>query len=205
MNDIQVIGLTGRSGCGKTTVCKQLAQMGIAVIDADKVAKIVVEEGQPCLADIALAFTIMILNPDGTLNRKKLADTVFHDKEKLIQLNSIVFPYINAHIKEELKKLSKKGHHLAVIDAPTLFESGLYSQCALTVAVLADDEKNLNRIILRDHIDDEQARSRLTSQHDEAFFHEHCDIILRNNGTLEDLSASVHHIFSGLANVAHEE
>lgn len=202
MNEIKVIGITGRSGCGKSTVCAELAKMGIAVIDADTVAREVVDAGQPCLADIALEFSIMILNPDGTLNRKKLGEIVFGNREKLIKLNQITFPYINEEINKKLQKLSAQGRKLAVIDAPTLFESGLNKSCDLVAVVVCEDESSLNRIVIRDRISDDQARSRLTSQHDNEFFREHCDIVIENNGSVEELSLKVRQIFGRLGTVA---
>ena len=172
MKEIKVIGITGRSGCGKSTVCRQLKSMGIDVIDADMVAREVTDAGQPCLADIALEFTIMILNPDGTLNRGKLGEIVFNSKDKLIKLNQIIFPYISSSIEKKLYEMAQNNKRLAVIDAPTLFESGLHKQCDLTVAVICSDENSLNRIIIRDRISDENARSRLSSQHTNEFFRE---------------------------------
>ena len=108
MNNM-VIGLTGQTGAGKTTVSDYLRENGVTVIDADQVARRVVEQGSACIADIALEFGCEYINMDGTLNRRKMARTVFGDKVKLKKLNSLMFPYIIEEIRGELARL-KDGH-----------------------------------------------------------------------------------------------
>lgn len=123
MNNM-VIGLTGQTGAGKTTVSDYLRENGVTVIDADQVARRVVEQGSACIADIALEFGCEYINMDGTLNRRKMARTVFGDKAKLKKLNSLMFPYIIEEIRGELARLKEEQGGLIVLDAPTLFESG---------------------------------------------------------------------------------
>ena len=89
-----VLGLTGQTGAGKSTLCQYLQQKGCSIIDADQVARDVVEKGSDCIADVILEFGIEYLNMDGSLNRRKLAESVFTDKAKLKKLNDIMFPYI---------------------------------------------------------------------------------------------------------------
>ncbi len=202
MKDIKIIGVTGRSGSGKSTVCKVLNDIGIDVIDADLVHREIVDAGQPCLADIALEFSIMILNADGTLNRKKLGEVVFSDKDKLARLNQITFPYIKKEIMNKVSLLEKKGRKVVVIDAPTLFESGLNHQCDFIVSVISEDAENINRIVIRDRLSDDMARNRLSSQHTNEFFKLHSDVIIENHSSIEALSNSVKAIFGKLASMA---
>ena len=107
-----IVGLTGQTGAGKSTVSDYLRENGVVVIDADKIAREVVETGSACIADIALEFGCEYINMDGTLNRKKMARTVFNDKEKLKKLNNLMFPYIIDSIRRELKRLRNSRKEL---------------------------------------------------------------------------------------------
>jgi dephospho-CoA kinase len=135
-----VLGLTGQTGAGKSTLCQYLQQKGCSIIDADQVARDVVEKGSDCIADVILEFGIEYLNMDGSLNRRKLAESVFTDKAKLKKLNDIMFPYIIRNIEEkiQLKKEAEEG--IIVLDAPTLFESGCDKFCDKVVSVIATEE-----------------------------------------------------------------
>lgn len=184
---IKIVGLTGQTGAGKTEVSKIIAFQGITVINCDEVAHEVADREKSCLADLALEFSIMILNPDSTLNRKKLASIVFGNPEKLKKLNEVMFPYIRAEIYKELERLSSKGIPVVILDAPTLFESGLNHDCDFIISVTAPLETRRSRIVVRDHLSDTLARKRISSQHDDDFFVENSDIVINNAGDLEDL------------------
>lgn len=187
---IKIVGLTGQTGSGKSEVAKLLVSQGIDVIDCDKISHNVSDTEKSCLCDLALEFSISILNLDGTLNRKKLASIVFGDKAKLKRLNEIIFPYIKAEIASEIKKLDKKGKPLVILDAPTLFESGLNKDCDFIISVVAPLEERISRIVVRDHLTDEEARKRISSQHDEEFFISNTDAVIENKGSLSDLKES---------------
>mgnify|MGYP005778972559 CR=1 FL=1 len=190
MRRIYTVGLTGQTGAGKSSVCQLLRQAGIPVIDADRAAREVVGEGKQCLADLALEFSIGILNADGTLNRRKLAAIAFSDKRRLERLNAITFPYIRQLIAERIDQLDKAGKYdLVVIDAPTLFESGTDKMCDFVVSVIAPKEERLSRIIIRDRLTDEQARERMGAQQEDAFYIDRSDVTLRNDGDQAALSA----------------
>ena len=146
------MGLTGPTGAGKSTVRDFLAQRGYPVIDADTVAKKVVSESDKCIMDLALAFSVSILNHNGTLNRQKLADIVFADKNKLQKLNEITFPHIRVAIQNILEEENRKNQKLVILDAPTLFESGCDKMCSGVLTVTASEKERLNRILLRDRI-----------------------------------------------------
>ncbi len=186
-SDIAVIGLTGQSGAGKTTVCRVFEENGFAIINADKIARQIMEKDMPCLAELVECFGAEILNEDGTLNRQKLADIVFGDKEKLKQLNAISYPYITSEILNKIKKLSEEKCKFVLLDAPTLFESRADDFCNLIISVTATEKNRTARIAERDGINSEQIKKRFSSQHTERFFINHSDYIIKNNKSIDEL------------------
>lgn len=196
MNGIRarVIGLTGQSGAGKTTVSGVFSQNGFAVIDADIISREVTQKGQPCLGELAEAFGSDILNIDGTLNRKKLGGIVFSDKEKLRQLNGIIYPYIIYRIISRIDELSEAGERLILLDAPTLFEANADDLCDLIISVTADEDIRLRRITVRDGITPEAAKRRFESQYSEHFFINHSDFVIKNNKTPDILAAKAEEV-----------
>ena len=182
MNDKTVVlGLTGQTGAGKSTVGEMLRLRGAAWVDADAIAHDVTDNEKVCLADLALEFTIDILN------RKKLGEIVFHDKAKLRRLNEIVFPYIIRAIQAAIDGLRAEGQELIVLDAPTLFESGCDRFCDAVISVVAKEELRLTRIISRDGLTREEAEARIRAQHKESWYVRRSDFVLENNGSEEEL------------------
>ncbi|MBR5683721.1 MAG: dephospho-CoA kinase [Ruminococcus sp.] len=188
LNGVMVVGLTGQTGAGKSTVSKIFAANGFAVIDADRVARKIVEKGTKCLDEISDLFGQEVINEDGTLNRKGLAGIVFSDKSKLEALNTITYPYITGEILRQIRVHSLKGEKLILLDAPTLFESRADDFCEIIISVLADADIREKRIISRDGLTAEQARRRMNSQLDEEFFRSHSDYIIRNNGGMDTVN-----------------
>ena len=169
------IGLTGPTGAGKSSAAKLCESFCLNHIDCDKLARKAVEKGSDGLHALVKAFGNDILNPDETLNRKKLASIAFATKEKTQLLNDTTFPFI----KQLVLKATEKGNTL--LDAPTLFESGLDNICFKTIAVLCDKQTRLNRIIKRDNLTEEQAVTRMNAGKDDAFYIENADYIIYNN------------------------
>ncbi|MCH5194243.1 MAG: dephospho-CoA kinase [Oscillospiraceae bacterium] len=184
-SDTAVIGLTGQSGAGKTTVCRVFAENGFSVIDADSIARQVMEKGTQCLEEVSECFGRDILDEDGSLNRQKLADIVFTDKNKLKQLNAISYPYITSEILKLIKKFTDEKKKLVLLDAPTLFESRADDFCDLIISVTATEKNRAERIAKRDGITPEQIKERFSSQHTERFFINHSDFIIKNNKSAE--------------------
>lgn len=182
-----VVGLTGQTGAGKSTVSDYLRENGMVVIDADKVAREVVETGSACIADIALEFGCEYINADGTLNRKRMAKTVFTDKAKLKKLNALMFPYIIRRLCEEIERSRQEGEGIIVLDAPTLFESGADRECDYVVSVIADEQSRKERIIRRDGLTQQEAQERIDAQHDEEYYKSRSDEILENNEGVDSL------------------
>ena len=125
LDEVLIVGLTGQTGAGKSTVSKIFAENGFSVINADNIARLVVEKGTKCLNEIIELFGSHILNNDGSLNRKSLADIVFSDKKKLEMLNTITYPYITGEILNQINNFSENGKRLILLDAPTLLKRSL--------------------------------------------------------------------------------
>lgn len=187
MRRICVIGLTGQTGAGKSSVSKIIRSQGITVIDCDAVSREVVANEKGCLADMALEFSIAILNMDGTLNRKRLAEIVFSDSKKLERLNALIFPYIRSYLKDKLELLEAQGERVVVLDAPTLFESGIDADCDSVISVIAPEALRLNRIVVRDHLTDEEARRRIAAQHKDSFYTTRSQIVIINDKDEQEL------------------
>lgn len=182
-----VIGLTGQSGAGKTTVCSVFAENGFAIINADRIARQIMEKGNGCLEEVTECFGRDILKDDGTLDRQKLADIVFSHKDKLKQLNAISYPYITSEIVNMINKYMDEKRKYVLIDAPTLFESRADDLCDLIISVTAPEKLRAERISKRDEITSEQIKERFSSQHTEKFFVSHSDFIIKNNKSVESL------------------
>lgn len=186
-----VLGLTGQTGAGKTTLSNWLREKKIPVIDADQVARDVVAKGTKCLSQLALEFSCMILNIDGTLNRKALGNIVFKDREKLRTLNRITFPYIIDAIEEKIESYKRAEELLVVLDAPTLFESGADKFCDKIVSVIAPEELRRNRIMQRDSLNSDEAMNRIHSQHGDDYYTSKSDYVLINQSDPDSLKTQL--------------
>lgn len=177
---MEIIGITGQTGAGKSTVCKTLAARGVHHIDADAVAKSLYQKGAPILSELQTAFGRQILTADGELDKKALAAAAFSTPEATARLNAIVHPAVTEKIRELLDTKRNSGVKSVIIDAISLFESGENALCDRTVGVVAPEEVRLARIVARDNLTKEEALLRMGAQKDESFYVEHCDAVLRN-------------------------
>lgn len=184
-----IIGLTGQSGSGKTTVSKVFRENGFAIVNCDKVSRKVNESGSECNKKLAEIFPDCF-DDNFTLDRRKLGDIVFADKNKLDILNKTVYPYIFNEIKLALKNLSYNFDFI-VLDAPTLFEFGIDKMCQVIVSVLADENLRLERIMKRDKISEMSVRNRFKSQKNDEFFKVNSDFIIFNNSDLRTFEEQV--------------
>ena len=187
LNGVMVIGLTGQTGAGKSTVSKVFVQNGFRLIDADAISRHVVARGSHCLADLQECFTDAILTPDGELDRKVMASIAFSDHRKLEMLNTIMYPYIVGEILRMIHRFSQQNHKLILLDAPTLFESRADDFCDLIISVVAKPELRMQRIMERDHISEKAAQQRMEMQLTEEFFRLHSDTVLENNSSFSEL------------------
>lgn len=187
LDGVMVIGLTGQTGAGKSTVSKVFVQNGFRLIDADAISRHVVARGSHCLADLQECFTDAILTPDGELDRKVMASIAFSDHRKLEMLNTIMYPYIVGEILRMIHRFSQQNHKLILLDAPTLFESRADDFCDLIISVVAKPELRMQRIVERDHISEKAAQQRMEMQLTEEFFRLHSDTVLENNSSFSEL------------------
>ncbi|MGN1472467.1 MAG: dephospho-CoA kinase [Eubacteriales bacterium] len=185
-----VIGLTGGSGAGKSTVARMLADYGGTVCDADALYATMTCVSSAVTKALADTFGPSVLAPDGALNRAALAAIVFPDPDQLRLLNQTVHPFVLAEMAERMKESQKAGKPYLVLDAPQLFESGADRMCSLTVAVLAPRGIRTARITARDGISTEAAERRMNAQLPDDFFRERCDFVLENNGDAASLRAA---------------
>lgn len=194
--NIMIIGLAGNSGAGKSTVREAFQDRGFAVVDCDDSAR-KVADNPAFLGELDSRFPKKLLNPDGTLNRAVTADIIFTDSEMRGLYNRIIFPYIIYDVIGKIKSASGD----VLLDAPTLFEAGLDIICTAIVSVTADSELCHARICQRDGLSEEQAQSRLSSQHSAEFFKENSDFIIENNGTKEQLFERAYNVIDRLKGI----
>ena len=185
LDGIFVVGLTGQTGSGKTTVSEEISKSGLAVINCDRIARRVTAKDTDCVRDIAKLFPSCVKN--GELDRAQTAKVVFLDSQRLSTYTAVIFPYITTEILKELRRIKQTGAKVAVLDAPTLFESRANDFCDMVISVLADEQVRRERIIARDKLDLEAAEKRLSAQKPNEWFEDKSDIVLYNNGNISEL------------------
>ena len=174
-----IIGITGGSGCGKTTLLRAIEDCGGLVLDCDAIYHELLCSDAQMLSAIDARFPGVIIN--GALDRKKLGSIVFADENALLDLNRIT----HAAVKREVLCQLASQPKLAAIDAIALFEGGLAELCHTTVAVTAPAGDRIRRLMARDGISEDYARSRIAAQHDENWYRQKCDHVLENTGSLD--------------------
>jgi dephospho-CoA kinase len=182
------IGLTGGIGSGKSTVSALLAQRGAVIVDADRIAREVVEPGTPGLAAVAAAFGDGVLGPDGALDRPALAAVVFADPQARARLDGIVHPLVRARATELAAAAPPDA--VVVHDIPLLVETGQAGRYELVLVVRADPEVRISRLVQRGLTEDD-ARARIAAQATDDQRAAVADVVLDNSGTREDLAAQV--------------
>ena len=175
-----ILGITGGSGCGKTTLLNQVQNLGGLVLDCDEIYHRLLREDASLLRSIEARFPGTVT--EGTLQRKELGRLVFSDPQALEDLNRIT----HTAVKREVLRLLEEKPKLAAIDAIALFEGGLAELCDVTVAVTAPREDRVKRLMAREGIPREYAEKRLDAQHPDSWFRERCDYVLENTGKLPD-------------------
>ena len=175
---MKIIGLTGLTGAGKSTVAQKLMAYGCYHIDADKVAREVINNNENVKNKLKERFGDDVINDDGTTNRPLLATRAFADEQSTNDLNNITHPAVTEEIQSIIKDMEEVGYRGIIIDAIALFESGEDALCDFTVAVVAPKEIRLERIMKRDDITEEKALERINAQKDESFFTSRADFVL---------------------------
>ena len=186
-----IFGITGGTGCGKTTALKAIESLGGLVLDCDAIYHELLKTDPSLLEAINSRFPGVVEN--GELQRKKLGAIVFADPQALLDLNAIT----HAAVKAEVERRLETAPALAAIDAIELFDSGLASLCDATVAIVAPLEDRVRRLMARDSISEDYARARIAAQKDAAWFRAHCDAVLENNGGKDAFATKCVDFFRG--------
>lgn len=185
---MRIIGLTGPTGAGKSTLSVPAQQLGIATIDCDAVARKVTEAGNPALFALQQVFGADILSAEGALLRPILAQKAFASPVATQKLNQTILPFIMQEINAQIAALQMAGVQTVLLDAPTLYESGADALCQSVIAVLAPAEVRLARIMARDGITQEAALQRMQAGKPDDFYKNRADYILQNNGNAQDFT-----------------
>lgn len=201
MDKAIVIGLTGPIGSGKSAVAKLFCDRGFVRVDADVIAKKVVEKGSKTLTQLAEKFGSDVINSDGTLNRALLAKKAFSTKEGTALLNSVTHPAILERVKKEIEENKNFGNTKIIYDAPVLFESGSDSLCDRVVCVIADKNQRIERVRRRDNMPYSDIENRISVQHSDDFYTEKSDYVIENNSTIDELFKKTNEIIDEIEKV----
>lgn len=181
---MMIIGLTGSIASGKSTISAMLKEKGYPIIDADLVARLVVEPGTSNLLEIKRQFGASVINEDGTLNREALGKLIFNDPSKRKQLNDLMHPAIRSEMLRQRDELFKSGHKTLIMDIPLLFESRLQHFVNKILVVSVTEEMQLERLMNRNSLSKEEATSRIHSQLPVSEKEKGADAVIYNNGTI---------------------
>lgn len=179
-----ILGLTGGIATGKSTVSRYFFKKGYAVVDADVVARRVVEPGTEGLANIVAQFGTEIIQTDGTLNREKLGAMIFADAKKRETLNSLLSDLIRRAIMADTATLVNANQPLIVLDIPLLYEAGYETHCDAVMVVYTTEAVQLERLMARNNLTEEEALNRIASQEPIETKKDRADIVIDNNGPL---------------------
>ena len=193
------IGLTGGIACGKSTVAKMFVKNGAHLIDFDELAHEVQEPEKPAWKEVVNHFGKRILQPDKKINRVKLGNIVFADKEKLSELNNIVHPLVYQEWHARLEKIGKKEKHAIVLsDIPLLFEGNMQHLFDLTMLVFIEPKEQIRRLMARNGVSKEEARKRLKSQMPISEKISLSDIVIDNEGSIPETEKRVGQVWQEL-------
>jgi dephospho-CoA kinase len=198
-----IVGLTGGVASGKTALSQVLKEEGAYIIDADQIARELVQPHQPAWNDLVGAFGKEILQEDGSIHRKKLADKVFADPEKRKLLNQILHPRIKEEMDRRTREIGQKDPEaIVVIDAPLIVELGDHREMDKLIVVTSTQTQQIERLKERDGINPEEALRILSSQMPVEEKVKLADYVIRNEGSLEETKESVKGVFKELRKVA---
>lgn len=196
-----IVGLTGGIGSGKSTVSRALARKGACIIDADQIAREVVEPGSSVLLELAQAFGEDVV-VDGVLDRSLLASRAFVDEEHTQLLNGITHPEIRRRIKDRLVQTREEGNRVAVLDHPLLLEQGLAAEVDLIVVVDVPAEIRVQRLVAFRGIEEQDARNRIARQMSDAARLEKADVVIDNSRSLSELEPQIETLWERLLKVS---
>lgn len=184
---MKVVGITGRSGCGKSSVTALYRELGYVCIDADAVAREVLQPGSPCISLLQNAFGSDIVDEHGNVRRRLLADRAFATPKGTARLTGITHPEILRRIDAALNTAQETGQALAFVDGAVIVGTPFEARCDELILVAAPYEQSVARICRRDGVDEVSARRRLDAQTPEEQLRRAADHVIENNGSLEGL------------------
>lgn len=188
---MDIYGLTGGIGSGKSAAAAIFEECGIPVVSADELSRIVVTPGSEGLAAVVAAFGEGVLAPDGELDRRKLGALVFKDPAQRARLEGILHPRIRDSFQDVLAALEATGQTLVVYEVPLLFENNLDKQMKAVILVCAPDDQRIARVMARDRLNPEDVRARMAAQMDDATRRSRAQYVLENDGDLDHLREQV--------------
>ena len=191
-----IIGLTGSIASGKSTVSKMLKKKGFPIVDADEIARLVVELGSPVLLEISRIFGQDILQQDGSLDREKLGQRIFGNADERQLLNSIIHPAIRKEMLRQKEQWISAGSNTVILDIPLLFESKLQSFVDKIIVVSVTPEIQKQRLMERNVLSEVEADARIRSQLPMEEKERYADAVLRNNGTVKQTEEQLDWILS---------
>lgn len=193
---MKLIGLTGGIASGKSTVARILKRLGAAIVDADALAREVVEPGNDAWKDIVEAFGAEVLQPDQTLDRQKLRATIFNNSAARKKLEAIIHPRVRALAEERIHQHAAAGYEIVVYEVPLLFEGNLHEWLRPVVLVACDLEIQKRRLQERDVLSVEASQRHIDAQLSLAEKRRLADYVIENDGSLEDLEREVESVLN---------
>lgn len=202
--NVLVVGLTGPTGAGKSTVAKTLQESGAQVIDADAIAREIVDNSDDCKGQLREAFGVKIFDKQGKLDRQLLANLAFSSKEQTDRLNVITHPAIVREIELKVWEYREKYEGLVILDAALLLETGLDRVCDEVVSVIADAEMRIQRVMQRDRLERAEAVMRLKAQKADEFYTSRANFVIYNDSDAQKIYKESNKLASALRECLNE-
>lgn len=198
---MKIYGLTGNIGTGKSTAAAIFRELGAYIIDADQIARKIVEPGGEAIRELENEFGSEIVNSDDSLNRKKLSEIVFNDNKKLKKLNKITHPKILDEIRNQIFLSMEKGYKVTIIEAALIGNEGRLRNLLNGLIVITSDEENqIKRVKERDNLSSEEIRARIKSQKKLDEVKKFADYIIKNDGGLDHLRTEITSLWDKISN-----
>jgi dephospho-CoA kinase len=193
---VKLVGLTGGIASGKSTVAKILERLGAAIVNADVLAREVVEPDQEAWKDIVARFGPDVLQPDQTLDRQKLRKVIFNDPDARKELEAIIHPRVRALAEQKFRQHGAAGFAIVVYEVPLLFEAKIHQWLRPVILVACDIDTQRRRLEQRDQIDSAAAQKIIDAQMSLAEKRRLADYVIENNGSLSDLERQVREVLA---------
>lgn len=194
-----IIAITGGIACGKSYCTDFLKRQGLTVIDADKISHEITAPGGAAIPKIRAEFGDKAINADGSMNRKYIADIVFNDSQKLETLNKLLHPLIYDILLDTAKAFALQGKTIIMMDIPLLYETDMQNIADRVICCACSQNKQLERLMLRDNISKDQALMRIGAQLPICDKIRNADYVIDTNGTFEQTDANIMHILKNIS------